>query len=73
MCLFRISVNNARKHFPLPVPRCTPSWLREMFRQADKNGDEYLNLKEILALLKFLNIAVDLEIAKTVFEVGSHS
>uniref|UniRef100_X1YV20 Phosphoinositide phospholipase C n=1 Tax=Capitella teleta TaxID=283909 RepID=X1YV20_CAPTE len=44
-------------------------WLKEVFRQADKNGDEYLNLKEVLALLKDLNIAVDLDTAKVVFQV----
>ena len=43
--------------------------MRELFKQADKNNDNALNLKEINALLKYLNIEVDMEMAKTVFEV----
>ena len=43
--------------------------MKELFKLADKNGDGALNLKEIVSLLKHLNIEVDLETARTVFEV----
>ena len=46
------------------------SWMKELFQFADKNGDNALNLKEIVGLLQHLNIEVDLDTAKSVFEVG---
>ncbi len=44
--------------------------MRELFKMADKDGDEVLTLKEILILLKVLNISVDLDMAKSVFAVS---
>ena len=44
--------------------------MREMFQYADKNKDETLSLKEVISLLKYLNIEVDHDQARQVFEVG---
>lgn len=44
--------------------------MKELFQLADKNSDNALNLKEIVGLLQHLNIEVDLETAKNVFEVS---
>ena len=43
--------------------------MKEMFKYADKNGDGCLSLKEVTSLLKYLNIEVDQEQAKTMFKV----
>ena len=43
-------------------------WMRELFRHADRNGDQTLTIKEVLGLLKHLNIDVDLATAKEVFD-----
>ena len=40
-----------------------------MFRYADKNSDKTLSLKEIIGLLKHLNIEIDHDQAKQRFEV----
>ena len=40
-----------------------------MFRHADKNEDKVLNLKEVKALLKMMNMDVDMETAKEVIKV----
>lgn len=45
--------------------------MRELFRYADKNNDNSLSLKEIITLLKHLNIEVDHDQAKQIFEVIS--
>ncbi len=45
------------------------SWMREMFHYADKNNDSVLSLKEVTSLLKYLNIEVDHEQARQIFEV----
>ena len=44
-------------------------WIMELFKSADKNGDGCLNLKEIVGLMKTLNIEVDLDTAKDIFQV----
>ena len=44
--------------------------MRELFRYADKNNDNALSLKEIVTLLKHLNIEVDHDQAKQIFEVS---
>lgn len=44
--------------------------MREMFRYADKNGDGSLTLKEVVNLLKHLNIEVDQDQAKQIFDVS---
>ena len=43
----------------------------ELFKSADKNGDGCLNLKEIVGLMKTLNIEVDLDTAKDIFQVSA--
>ncbi|KAK2168135.1 hypothetical protein LSH36_20g09029 [Paralvinella palmiformis] len=43
-------------------------WMRQLFKKADKDHNEQLTLKEILNLLKHLNIAVSYESAKQAFE-----
>ena len=43
--------------------------MRELFKMADLNDDKSLNLKEILGVLKHLNIELDMETAKSKFEV----
>ena len=43
--------------------------MRELFKMADKDGDGALVIKEIVSLLKHLNIEVDLDTAKEKFEV----
>ena len=44
-------------------------WVKELFKTADRNGDNCLNLKEIVGLMKLLNIEVDLDAAKEIFQV----
>ena len=46
------------------------SWMRELFKLADKDNNEELTLKEILNLLKHINISVDYDTAKQVFDVS---
>ena len=48
-------------------------WVKELFRTADRNGDGCLNLKEIVGLMKHLNIEVDLDSAKETFQVTTRS
>jgi len=43
-------------------------WMKELFRRADKDGDEVLSLKEIQKLLKHLNIDVDMETANDIIQ-----
>ncbi len=45
--------------------------MREMFRYADKNGDGSLTLREVVQLLKHLNIEVDGDQAKQIFDVSA--
>ena len=51
--------------------RVAVRWVKELFKTADRNGDNCLNLKEIVGLMKLLNIEVDLEAAKEIFQVGT--
>ena len=44
--------------------------MREMFRYADKNGDGTLTLREVVSLLKHLNIEVDQDQARQIFDVS---
>ena len=46
------------------------SWMKELFRRADKDGDEVLSLKEVQKLLKTLNIDVDMTTASEIIKVG---
>lgn len=43
-------------------------WLKEQFRRADKNNNGSLNFKECLTLLSQLNISMDKNHAKTLFD-----
>jgi len=43
-------------------------WMRQLFRYADKNGDKSLGMKEIVNLLKHLNIEVDYREARKIFD-----
>lgn len=44
--------------------------MKELFRQADRDGDEVLSKKEIQKLLKQLNIDVDMDTALGAIEVS---
>ena len=48
----------------------TPRWLRDLFEDADKNRDGTLDLKEVVAMLRRLNVGVSKSVIKRKFEVG---
>ena len=48
----------------------TPRWLRDLFEEADRNGDGTLDLKEVVAMLRRLNVGVSKKVIKRKFEVG---
>ncbi|KAI0239686.1 1-phosphatidylinositol 4,5-bisphosphate phosphodiesterase delta-1 [Lamellibrachia satsuma] len=43
-------------------------WIKSLFKTADKNGDNVLSLKEIVGLLKHVNIECDFDTAKQMFQ-----
>ena len=50
-----------------------PRWLRDLFEDADKNGDGTLDLKEVVAMLRRLNVGVSKRVIKRKFEVSLRS
>ena len=44
-------------------------WLRKLFNEADLNGDGTLDLKEVVRLMKKLNVGVSSKILKEKFKV----
>ena len=49
---------------PLPT-----RWLRDLFEDADQNGDGTLDLKEVIAMLRRLNVGVSKKVIKQKFKV----
>lgn len=47
-------------------------WLQDMFSDADKNGDGTLDLKEVLQMLRSLNVGVSKKVVKQMFKVSRH-
>lgn len=47
------------------------SFIKDIFRKGDVDGDGRLNLKEIVALMKQFNYSVDKENAEILFNVSS--
>ena len=45
-------------------------WLRDLFEDADRNGDGTLDLKEVIAMLRRLNVGVSKKVIKRKFEVS---
>ena len=45
-------------------------WLRELFDGADKNGDGTLDLKEVVQMMKSLNVGVSKKAIKKMFKVS---
>ena len=48
----------------------TLRWLRDLFEDADKNGDGTLDLKEVVVMLRQLNVGVSKKVIKKKFEVS---
>ena len=48
----------------------TLRWLRDLFEDADRNGDGTLDLKEVIAMMRRLNVGVSKKIIKRKFEVS---
>ena len=44
-------------------------WLRDQFDGADKNGDGTLDLKEVVQMMKSLNVGVSKKVIKKMFKV----
>ena len=47
-------------------------WLKDLFDSADKNGDGTLDLKEVLQMMKTLNVGVSKKVVKKMFKVRVH-
>ena len=47
-------------------------WLKDLFDSADKNGDGTLDLKEVLQMMKTLNVGVSKKVVKKMFKVRFH-
>ena len=45
-------------------------WLRDLFEEADKNGDGTLDLKEVLRIMQQLNIGISKKVLKQKFKVS---
>lgn len=45
-------------------------WLQELFDGADKNGDGTLDLKEVVQMMKSLNVGVSKKAIKKMFKVS---
>lgn len=48
-------------------------WLKDLFDTADKNGDGTLDLKEVLQMMKTLNVGVSKKVVKKMFKVRQGS
>ena len=47
---------------------CT-RWLRDQFEDADRNGDGTLDLKEVVAMMRKLNVGVSKKVIRRKFQV----
>ena len=47
-------------------------WLKDLFDSADKNGDGTLDVKEVLQMMKTLNVGVSKKVVKKMFKVRVH-
>ena len=45
-------------------------WLRDLFEEADKNGDGTLDMKEVLRIMQQLNIGISKKVLKQKFKVS---
>ena len=50
---------------------CIFRWLRALFDEADVNGDGTLDLKEIIRMMKRLNVGISQKILKKKFKVNA--
>ena len=50
--------------------RVRERWLKDMFDEADKNGDGTLDLKEVVQMMKLLNVGVSKKVIKKMFKVS---
>ena len=50
---------------------CIFRWLRTLFDEADVNGDGTLDLKEIIRMMKRLNVGISQKILKKKFKVNT--
>ena len=44
-------------------------WLRELFEEADRNGDGTLDLREVVVILRRLNVGVSKKVIRQKFKV----
>ena len=45
-------------------------WLRNLFEEADSNSDGTLDIKEVLRMMRSLNVGISNKILKQKFKVG---
>ena len=55
----------------LLLTRTSHSYLQELFRKADKNGDETHSLAEIVTILETLNVQVHIDHVRHQFKVNT--
>lgn len=58
-------------HIHTHTHTCTHSrWLRNLFEEADSNSDGTLDIKEVLRMMRSLNVGISNKILKQKFKVG---
>ena len=57
------------RYIPRHLNPYPPRWLRDLFEDADRNGDGTLDLKEVIAMLRRLNVGVSKKVIKQKFKV----
>lgn len=71
--IYRLLVNTTEVHKnpdPVTLEQDTSLLLRKLFREMDTNGDEKLDLNEVMQLFKKLNLNLSKSGVKSTFKVG---